>query len=372
MCGLAGFISQSNDYLPDASSVKKMIDIGANRGPDFSDLFVEGNVVLAHARLSIIDLDDAANQPMTIDSHTLIFNVEIYNYKEIRAELISLGIRFDTQSDTEVVLRAYIFWGQVALRKFNGMWAFAIYSSDDNKIFFSRDRFGEKPLYFYTSDDGLYFASEIRQLLEVVERPKVNKDVALTYLLGGIENYSSETFFEGIQSLEAGTNITFTVDSGFEPADRYYDLETEIKLKTNSSAANRESFEDLFEDSVRLRLRSDVDMGICLSGGIDSTAISVAAGKILGVKSDELLSAIHMSSFEAKYDESMFAEEVSKISGLALEVMTPASFDLFDQVDEIVRCQGEPFGGPSMLMGMNLYRLARERVESNALWSRCG
>ena len=361
MCGLAGFIPSSVVSATDKVNVQKMMDAGSHRGPDSNDLFANECLVLAHARLAIIDVGPSANQPMTISGYTLVFNGEIYNYKEIRSELISLDIKFDTQGDTEVVLRAFIKWGNEAVKKFNGMWALAIYDVKKRELFFSRDRFGEKPLYFYNTHEGLYFASEVKQILEVVASPKFNRDIAISYLLGGMENHTEQTFIQGVYSLSAGTNVIYDFNTGMGIPETYYNLDAAIRSDNGVHDYNKSEFSELFEDSVRLRLRSDVQVGLCVSGGIDSTAIAVAASKVLGDDRSKLLSGLHMSSFEPQYDESEFAKALAKKSGLQLDIVMPDADTLQSQIDEVARCQDEPFGGPSMLMGMNLYSHASHK-----------
>jgi len=212
MCGVAGYIGKARI---DKDRVTETLDLMENRGPDHRDWVSfherDVNIALLHSRLSIIDLDERANQPFTIGDCTLVFNGEIYNYIEIRKELKKNGVRFKTHSDTEVLLQAYLVCGEKCVDKFEGMWSFALYDQRKGKLFLSRDRFGEKPLYFFNNVDGFYFGSEIKFIKMLSGKSfSVNYQHLYRYLVNGYKSlYKTEdTFFEKIRPVPPATNVT--------------------------------------------------------------------------------------------------------------------------------------------------------------------
>ncbi|MBI4356616.1 MAG: asparagine synthase (glutamine-hydrolyzing) [Gammaproteobacteria bacterium] len=283
MCGIAGFIGYSSI---EASKIEKTLSLMKNRGPDvqkyeYVSSFPENgnlNVLFLHSRLSIIDLDERSNQPFTIGNCTVVFNGEIYNYVELKEELKRSGITFGTTSDTEVLLQAYLAYGPDCVKKFEGMWSFAIWDRRNQHLLLSRDRFSEKPLYTYQTSDGLYFASEIKALKALSgKRFKVNQKQLLRYLILGYKSLykQSETFFEEIRELPYAS--TLQVDARLNSnIVRYWWPKVEPK-KMSLAEAIEGSRRHLFE-SIRIRLRSDVPLAFCLSGGVDSASlVSIAA-----------------------------------------------------------------------------------------------
>ena len=225
MCGIAGIITKNNTTV-DLAELKIMTNLVEHRGPDGEGHFIDVNVGLGHRRLAIIDLSKSGHQPMQIDNMAITYNGEVYNYIEIRKELQEKGIVFNTQTDTEVILRAYAHWGPTCVHKFNGMWAFAIYDKVNNKVFCSRDRFGVKPFYYHENEQGLFFGSEIRQLLIKLKNRKVNRQILFDYIYLGYHHHNEHTFFEGISSLDPGHNLIFDTQKGTYKIERYYELKT--------------------------------------------------------------------------------------------------------------------------------------------------
>ena len=256
-----------------------------NRGPDHQAsrlFFVEDvQVCLLHSRLSIIDLDHRSNQPFTIGSATIVYNGEIYNYIELRKQLIGRGIELRTQSDTEVLLHFYRLYGEECVQHFEGMWAFAIFDADQGSLFLSRDRFAEKPLYYIDGANGFYFGSEIKFLKELTGcRLKVNHRHLLRHLVHGYKALykTDETYFEEVRELGYAQNLTLT-PAGVGHPRRYWTPTCEIDESMSLEDAIQGSREHLIE-SVRIRLRSDVPLAFCLSGGVDSASlVSIAAKK---------------------------------------------------------------------------------------------
>lgn len=271
MCGILGVVGGRVAR----SNFSDALDLLRHRGPDDHGIFHSDVVSLGHRRLSIIDLSAAAKQPMhsADDEAILVFNGEIYNYIELRKELKAFGYRFETDSDSEVLLAAYQKWGADCLGKLNGMWAFAIWEPREKKLFFARDRFGVKPFYFVWDDDRFLFASEPKALLEIApEYRKVDQVALYEFLVDGNLYGHGRSFYENVRVLDPGHSGIFDVQNKKLRLTRYWDYPeaTENADDLETTAAN---FADLFDDSVRLRLRSDVEVGLTLSGGLDSSAI---------------------------------------------------------------------------------------------------
>ena len=283
MCGIAGFIGRR---VIEETRIEETLDVMKNRGPDAQRFeYVSGNpkngelnVLFLHSRLSIIDLDERANQPFTIGDCTVVFNGEIYNYVELREELKQFGLTFRTTSDTEVLLQAYLHFGADCVKRFEGMWGFAIWNRRGKQLFLSRDRFAEKPLYYCQGIDGIYFASEIKALKVLSgQRFRVNQKQLLRYLTLGYKSLykQPETFFEGVHELAYATSMQ--VDAGINTSIvRYW--QPEVQSARMSLAEAIEGSRDRLFESVRIRLRSDVPLAFCLSGGVDSASlVSIAA-----------------------------------------------------------------------------------------------
>src|SRR6202049_1964748 len=276
MCGIAGVISTEPNFACEAVT-NRMLNSQRHRGPDgegsWSTRVGNFEVALGHLRLAIIDLSEAASQPMFLPdgSQGLIFNGEVYNYKELRRELEGLGVTFRTQSDTEVVLWALAIWGEEAFKKFNGMWAIAWIDLNNGKMLLSRDRFGIKPLYLYRRGGTLFFASEIKGILAGSGRRfGVNAQAVGRFLRQSVLDAQPETFFSEIETLPAGHHLRLTLSGvGHLEAElvRYWSFG---HVNGFVNAEERiEAVRETFLDSVRLRLRSDVPVGILLSGGVD-------------------------------------------------------------------------------------------------------
>ena len=280
MCGIAGYIGKE---IIDKQALYKTLSLMKNRGPDYQDYrCIENNeirIYLLHSRLSIIDLDKRSNQPYILDDCILIFNGEIYNYVELRENLEKQGIKCQTTSDTEVLLRYYLLYGEDCVSYFEGMWAFAIYDEGRKKLFLSRDRFAEKPLYYCQTEDGYYFGSEIKFIkLLRGESLGVNQRHLLRYLVQGYKSLykTNETFFNDIREIKYATNLVVNPDLEIR-SYRYWEPSCEIDEKMTLVDAVQGTRQHLLE-SVRLRLRSDVPLAFCLSGGVDSASIvSIAA-----------------------------------------------------------------------------------------------
>lgn len=341
MCGIAGIVSK---YSEINNTLSKVNPIQLHRGPDAQGCLQThvGNwqVGLAHQRLAIMDLSEAAKQPMVYGEAEgyLIYNGEVYNYKEIRTELEGKGCKFINKSDTEVVLTALHHWGiEKAVKCFNGMWAFAWLDTIKNRLILARDRFGVKPLYFYKDSNALFFASEIKTILEMVpQKFELNYQVVGEYLLQSLSETSNETFFKGIYKMPPGHFAIIDLNSSklsidFEP---YWDLKEDTFIPISEKELI-EKLRELFFDSVKLRLRSDVPVGILLSGGLDSSAIAAVMHAVLGSGGElNLLSAVSM---DRRFDESPYIDIMGKhldhrVHKVVLDLNPDNAFELLEKV----------------------------------------
>ena len=317
MCGIIGYFAR--EHL-EASKWKQACMLQRHRGPDAQGQVISNHdswcYALGHQRLSVLDLSKSGFQPMRhrASNALLIHNGEIYNYLEIRSELEKYdGISFSGSSDTEVMLAALVHWGvEKAVQKFNGMWAFAYYSVEDKCLYLSRDRTGEKPLNFHFSSKGLYFASEIKALLKIIgERLELNIQAVGEYLSQSLLNTSCQTFFNGIEQIQPGSIVRFNL-SGYQLAKHssfYWDIHSISEIPVDEHEfIDRVRF--TFLDSVDIRLRSDVPVGVLLSGGLDSSAIAAAVNRVTGAGNYcRLLSAV---SDDPRFDESYYIDKMAQ------------------------------------------------------------
>jgi asparagine synthase (glutamine-hydrolysing) len=277
MCGIAGVIDPKLGREEGEALLGRMLRSIRHRGPDYSSSWVEMPVLLGHNRLSIIDLSDRANQPMVYDGLVIVYNGEVYNYLEIKQELEERGYEFNTTSDTEVILAAYREWGADCVKRFVGMWAFAIWDTANQELFCSRDRFGIKPFYYIHSGDRFYFGSEYAPLkLSPIFNSKFNLEQISCGLRLNISCFQDATYFQCLKALPERCNLVFK--NGTVAVTPYWDIDGSRKFE-GTFEEKRERFQDLFRDSVRLHMRSDVEVGGMLSGGIDSSSIVSVAGR---------------------------------------------------------------------------------------------
>jgi asparagine synthase (glutamine-hydrolysing) len=358
MCGISGIINKCGKAVNE-NEIKKMNDLISHRGPDDEGFYFKNNFAFGHRRLAILDLSKDGYQPMHfLDKYVITYNGEIYNYLEIKEKLLKDGYIFHSNTDTEVILASYDKWGEECVNKFNGMWAFAIYDKRKNIIFCSRDRFGIKPFYYTEVGDKFIFGSEIKQLLEFYDERYVNKKILMDYLVIGYEDHTNETFFENIFKLEQSHNLVYNLKTNSFEIKRYYDLKKEeIKLDENSSI---ETYKARLIDAITLRLRSDVKVGTCLSGGLDSSSIAAIASNIYNTKANDRFTAIHAKLSQKSCDESMFAKEVANNCNLDLSIIDPTQDEFINFINEVIYTQEEPFGGPSIFMQYFVMKKAKE------------
>lgn len=350
MCGICGVIGKnvSNDYVRD------MLDAIAHRGPDDEGIFTENDIFFGHKRLSILDLSHLGHQPMIYEDYVIVFNGEIFNYVELRNELKKLGHLFLTETDTEVILHSYAEWGNGAFVKLRGMWALSLYDKKNQKIIFSRDRFGIKPFYYYYKDSVLIFASEIPALLKAGIYAEVNYDVAIRYLAIGCDDNGKDSFFRGVQQLPGGHQLEYDLKAHNIHLWKYYDLLSDMK-----TVDTEKSYEDVFYEALKIHLRSDVKIGSCLSGGLDSSTLAGAIQDKLN-RTDKKLSAVTAKSELKENDESELACQVAEHSGMEWNVVCPSYDDFLTGHQEMLRCQAEPVGSPSVFMQYCVMKKAKE------------
>ena len=276
MCGIAGMIDPRLGPEEGETLLKGMLGSIRHRGPDYSSVWVDMPVLLGHNRLSIIDLSERANQPMEYDDLVIVYNGEVYNYIEIKKELEKKGYQFCTESDTEVILVAYKEWGGDCVNRFVGMWAFAIWDRAKKELFCSRDRFGIKPFYYIHSGDRFYFGSEYKPLkLSPIFKAELNLRQVTRGLRLFVACYRDETYFECLKALPERSNLVFR--DGKVSVFPYWDIDSSRKF-SGSFEEKKERFLELFRDSVRLHMRSDVAVAGMLSGGMDTSSIASVIG----------------------------------------------------------------------------------------------
>ena len=356
MCGITGIFNFNASQPIDPVGLKAMADVINYRGPDAEGFFIDKNIGLGHRRLSIIDLASGA-QPMFSQNNVLVLNGEIYNYIELKDELIKKGYVFKTNSDTEVVLKAYEEWGYDCQTKFNGMWAFALWDASKQTLFLSRDRIGEKPLHYATYNTSFVFGSEIKSLFKFGV-PKIPQ-------LQFLEIYSvfksipaPHSFFKDIKKLMPGHYLLVTLDGIKE--HQYWDLPLIDEANMNKQEAQiNEQFVTLFEDAIKIRMRCDVPFGAFLSGGLDSASIV----SLMSGYSKFPINTFTIGYAENEFDESALADLVAKKFKTKhhLGIVKSENFD--DVLAHIVHHYDEPFGDSSAIPTGYVSKFAAKEVK---------
>ncbi|MCW5795814.1 MAG: asparagine synthase (glutamine-hydrolyzing) [Nitrospira sp.] len=357
MCGIAVAIGL-NGRPVERAAVERMAKSLLHRGPDDGGIYMDGAVGMGFRRLSILDLSEAGHQPMVSQDgqYVLVFNGEIFNYVELRDELRKLGHQFRSSGDSEVLLAAYREWGRECLPKLNGMWAFVIYDRRHRRLFGSRDRFGVKPLYYSRDHTVIQFASEIKALrASGYQRVGINWRIASRFLLEGRLDSHNETFYDGIEQIPPGSGFEVGLDGAWHQWT-FWTLDALPKTIAPDPAA---TFGDLFEDSVRIRMRSDVPVGVCLSGGLDSTAIICAAARhrdeSAGTQPESLQAFCYMAK---EFDESKYIADTLLQTHAQLRQLETSPAELWNDVRKVLWFQDEPVHTMTAVVGYQLMRLA--------------
>lgn len=350
MCGITGFISTHS--IRDGI-IERMTETLIHRGPDGYGYYYGENVAFGHRRLSIVDLSEAGHQPMEYaDRYVITYNGEIYNHVELRNELASLGCRFMSHTDTEVILAAYDRWGAQCLNRFNGMWAFVLYDRKEQTFFISRDRFGKKPLYYARTEDVFIFGSEIKAILahpDIVTEPNVS--FLNEYLQNGCKEYLNETSFEGIFRFPSSSYFIGSSEelfSRFEPKT-FWELRPNLAREPFDETKAEEyakRYYDLLEDAVRIRLRADVKVGSALSGGLDSSSIVYLVNKLLKEQEkselQETFSSVYKSAGTGYCDESRFIDIIAQKLGVNSHRIEPSAADIPAEHEKMIYALENP------------------------------
>jgi asparagine synthase (glutamine-hydrolysing) len=363
MCGICGIIRFDNKPVHE-SPIREMMRIMKHRGPDDEGVFLENNLGLGFVRLSIIDLTSAGHQPMfsNDERYVMVFNGEIFNYIELRKELEKKGVVFHTQTDSEVLLNAYIIWGEECLNSFNGMWAFVIYDRQEKKIFAARDRHGIKPFYYLQTANFLAFASEIPPLLSLLDKkPRPDYQSIFDYLVFNRTDQTERTFYEEIKKLQHSQSISFSLQSSV------FNLQSSIKEWYNLRDAVNDTigfadpleYKSLFSSAINMRLRSDVPVGVCLSGGLDSSSLVSTLLKDFN-KTD-------LNTFSAVYGKGQVGDETEFINEFRSDLknmyfITPSAETLQSDLTFFMRAHAEPMPSTSPYAQFKVMELAKGKV----------
>ena len=382
MCGITGFFSYKNkiDTKKYYEAHKKI----AHRGPDdegfiYKDInnnleYLSGDdtiaelknrehittktsfsLILGHRRLSIIDLSSYGHQPFVYENLSMVYNGEIFNYIELRDELIVLGYNFETKSDTEVFLKAYHFWGVECFNKFNGMWAAAIYDHNKDEIILTRDRFGIKPLYYSIINDNLIFGSEIKFVSSFLDKLEVNEKMIYEFLRFNHIDHTNQTLFKNIYQIEPSSYMVYSTDT--TKINKYFEIK-DVKSSDKIIKA-------YLKDSIKLRMRSDVEVGSLLSGGIDSSTI-------LGFINSEKYTN-KFQTFSAVFEEEQFSEKkyIDKFEteniDLKKHFIYPKAEDLKSFIDELIYTQEEPFRSLAVFSQYEIYKYIKTNTNTTVL-----
>ncbi len=360
MCGICGIAAPKKMSLSiEEARLIRMRDALTHRGPDEAGIFMNGSVGLGHRRLSIVDLS-GGKQPMTNEDGTIqiIFNGEIYNHRDLRPGLEARGHRYASASDTETIIHLYEERGARAVEELRGMFAFAIWDQNQQRLLLARDRLGVKPLYYHLTDDGvIYFASEIKALIEAgAVRPELNYNALADY---AANRYTSgeETMFCGVKRLMPGHTLVW--NEGQVKIERYWDVSFEKSEEQLSEAQYTEQFLELFNESVRLRLMADVPLGMFLSGGIDSSAIVAAMSQMVR----EPIKTFSVAFAEREANELGYARMVAQAFGTEHHEIVVSPEQFFDALPALVYQEDEPIAHPSSLPLYFVSKLASEHVK---------
>ena len=351
MCGIAGYIVKSDRYRTDQELLKKMTDSMIHRGPDAEGQWTDERVALGHRRLSIIDLDVQSNQPLFShdEKYVIVFNGEIYNYIELKQELIERGAVFKTKSDTEVIMEAYRAYGAACFNRFNGMWAFALYDREKQVLILSRDRFGIKPLYTVDNEDVFTFASESKAITAAFPDENVpNETYIHRYLSYSVnEDTDGECFYKNVKVFSPAHYMIYDLQKHTKEYKSYWEVDEQRFYDKWIRGKNVvRAFKELFESAVELRLRADVEVGACLSGGLDSSAIVGCASKMFGRK---------MHTFSSVYtdkecNEEMYIRKVNEKWNTIPHYIKPDDYeDNFTKyIEDLTYHHDQPTGGASI------------------------
>lgn len=366
MCGIAGIIQSGPKHGSD--TLERMTAALAHRGPDGKGLWQNDSrtALLGHRRLAILDLTAAGDQPMHFQNpqtgarYSIVHNGEIYNYIELRKQLQNEGYRFHTQTDTEVILAAYDYWQDECVDYFDGMFAFAIWDEQEQELFAARDRFGEKPFFFWKQNDTLLFASEIKALWAAGLPRTANLKMLFNFITIGYTGNPAdpqETFFEQVQKLPPASRLCFNPADGYFSIEKYYEIDPDEQNLRITDTEAIEKFRSLLDASVKRRLRSDVAVGCSLSGGLDSSAI---ASRIHDLQPNNPLHCFTAHFPEFEKDELSYARLITAPRQLPHHISALSDTDLPEHWQTFMYHQEEPVGSASAFAQYMVFKLAAE------------
>ncbi|GGE32424.1 asparagine synthase (glutamine-hydrolyzing) [Psychroflexus planctonicus] len=361
MCGISGIIGQKANK----ENITKMTKALYHRGNDAIQQWIEDDVALGHNRLSIIDLQEASNQPFQKEnSHwVLVYNGEIYNYIELRNELIQKGCTFTTQSDTEVLYQAFLQWGEACLERFNGMFAFAFWNTETKELLAARDRFGVKPFYYYHDEENFIFASEIKAIRKLI-KTNLNEKLLANYLAFGSYGMLQESFFEEINQLPGGHFIKLKksdieIKQWYDFVSRTNKKILELQYITENEA--KEAYKLLLHDSIQLRFRSDVPVGFTLSGGVDSSLLLALVNQREEAKD---IKAFTFYTNDERYDELPWVEQMVTKTKTQLEKVLLTADEVKERHQQLSKIQDEPYGGvPTIAYAKVFETMAKQGIK---------
>ena len=353
MCGISGIINFQNKKIK-RHIVKKMIMKIKHRGPDDEGYYFNKNIALGFVRLSIIDLTKAGNQPMYSNDNrfVIVFNGEIYNYLELKK---SLKYNFKSNSDTEVILASFIEWGKDCLNKFNGMFSFVIYDNVKQEVFAARDRYGIKPFYYFLDNENFIFSSEIKSILAIKKNNFVNENLMYDYLAYNRVDHTGNTFFSSIKKLKKGHY--FLIRNNKVKFYNWYNLNDKILNKKIDLSSTE--YNNLLTDSIKIRLRSDVKLGVSLSGGLDSSGITSIILNNLGVNDLNTFSSVYNSN--KNYDESNYIN-CYKGSVNKMHFVYPSKDTFLDDCEDFIYTQTEPVNDVGSYIQYKVMQIVSEHV----------
>lgn len=334
--------------------VKTKLEKIKYRGPDYTGALKRDTVTLGHLRLAILDLDERSNQPFRYKNLTIVYNGEIYNFKDIREELEDLGYSFQTTSDTEVLLKGFDAWGEQVLDKLNGMFAFAIYDSKNQEVFCARDRLGVKPFYYYWKDGQFEICSQLQPLMN--KNSKVSSEAVSIYLSTGYVP-SPFSILEDVYKLQPGCSLSIDLKKKSKEIKKYWDLE-EVEILDVTYDEAKDRVETLLKDAVKIRMQADVSLGTFLSGGIDSALVTALAAEM----SSEKIKTFTIGFDDPKYDESKVAEKFATILGTEHTTTICKVEDVLELIPQLLEVYDEPFADSSALPSLLLNKQTKKHV----------
>jgi asparagine synthase (glutamine-hydrolysing) len=356
MCGFVGIINK-NQTAPELSVIKTMADTIHHRGPDGEGYFIKNNLAFYHKRLSIIDIKGGA-QPMISGNLTIVYNGEVYNYLELREELVKKGHQFKSKSDTEVILKMYEEYGPRCVNQLNGMFSFLLYDSDRNQVLVARDHFGIKPLYYYEDENNLIFASEIKAILKHPSFKKSVNYVALKEYLTFQFILHDDTLFENIYKVSPGHYLTIDLHDFKKTRVKYWIPDFSIDGFHNEEYFMYE-LNRLIHDAIRIQLRSDVPVGTYLSGGLDSSLVTTIAASLM----QNQISTFSGGFKEGpEFDETAYAKILATSVNAKDNYIFPTATDFIDLLPKIIYHLDEPVAGPGAFPQFMVSKLASENV----------